>query len=122
MDVAKWLISVIGGMIIGVGILGLLEDSLPSSGITPLFIALVVCFLSVILVFVLVEKIFEKTKKVTKSMEENIERKKQEKEATMRANNDLKEYQELKNRFQYFSDEMLSKCMKILKRGKNFQR
>ena len=107
MDTLKFIIIFIGGIILGVLITGLLKDILPTDGIAPLFIALIIFGASFMIVFFVVESFSEKSKKVTENMKAKIEQKKQENELNESIKMNMREYQESKNSFQYFSDNKL---------------
>jgi hypothetical protein len=107
MEGLKFIISFIGGIVLGAMITGLIKDVLPTDGIAPIFIAIIIFGGSIMLVFFLTESLFEKSKKVTENIKVKFEEKKQDDELNKSISNNLREYQNSKNSFQYFSDEQL---------------
>jgi len=107
MDTLKFIIIFIGGIVLGALIVGLLQDILPTDGIAPLFIALIIFGASFMIVFFIVESFSEKSKKVAENIKVKIEQKKQENELNESIKMNMREYQESKNSFQYFSDNKL---------------
>ena len=107
MEGLRFIVSFIGGIVLGAMITGLIKDVLPTDGIAPIFIALIIFGGSIMLVFFITESLFEKSKKVSENIKVKIEEKKQENELNKSISNNVKEYQNSKNSFQYFSDEQL---------------
>ncbi|MCM4172461.1 hypothetical protein DHD32_13285 [Arenibacter sp. TNZ] len=62
MDTSKFVISFIGGTVLGAFIIGLISGILPTDGITPIFIAILIFGCCIGLVFLIVESIFDNTK------------------------------------------------------------
>ena len=107
MDTLKFIIIFIGGIVLGALIVGLLQDILPTDGIAPLFIALIIFGASFMIVFFIVESFSEKSKKVAENIKVKKKKKKQENELNESIKMNMREYQESKNSFQYFSDNKL---------------
>jgi len=107
MDTLKFIISFIGGIVLGAMITGLLKDVLPTDGIAPVFIALIIFGGSIMLVFFVVESFSEKSKKVAENIKTKVEQKRQENELNESIQTNMRDYQESKNSFQYFSDDRL---------------
>ena len=117
MDTLKFIISFIGGIVLGAMITGLLKDVLPTDGIAPVFIALIIFGGSIMLVFFVVESFSEKSKKVAENIKIKVEQKRQENELNESIQTNMREYQESKNSFQYFSDDSLLNIYEQFQKG-----
>lgn len=107
MNTLKFIIIFICSIALGALIVGLLQNILPTDGVAPLIIALLIFLTSFMLVFFIVEIFSEKSKKVTENIKVKIKQKKQEDRLNKNIKMNIREYQESKNSFQYFSDNKL---------------
>lgn len=107
MDTFKSIIAIIGGILLGVLIVGIFKDYLPSDGIAPVFIALIIFVGAIGLMFALVETLSKKFYQVSRKIQEKTKERNQQKEFNENIKQNLAIYEESKNTFQYFSDEKL---------------
>lgn len=65
MDTSKFVISFIGGALLGAFIIGLISGILPTEGISLIFIAITIFGFSIGIVYLIVEFVFDKTKTIS---------------------------------------------------------
>ena len=107
MDTFKSIIAIIGGILLGVFIVSIFKDNLPSDGIAPLFLALIIFTGAIGLMFALVETISKKSNQVSRTIQEKIKESNKQKVFNENIRQNLATYEEFKKTFQYFSDEKL---------------
>ena len=113
----KTIVSFVIGIVLASLFVGLIKDSLPTDGIAPLFIALLIYGVFIIISLVVVDQISTSSKKVAKNVKTKIVEAKQENELNQNIKNNLRTYDESKNSFQYFSDDKLLSIYKNYSNG-----